>query len=69
MIKSIQMNDRQAGLVQTAFLAVKNSREQRDLDVLLEGMASGLEGKLLNADTDAKVFNVEIPDIQEEKAQ
>lgn len=68
MLKQLPMNARQKEILSTALNAVKQSREQRDLDVLLEGMAAGLEGKLLNADTDQMVFSVEVPDIQEEKA-
>lgn len=68
MIRTIPMNDRQRELINAAHQAVKQSREQRDMDVLLEGMASGLEGKLINADTDQGVFDIEVPDIQEEKS-
>lgn len=60
--KTIPMNPRQKELIETAIRAVKQSREQRDLDVLLEGMAAGFEGKLVNADTDNAVFAVEVPD-------
>lgn len=67
MTKQVPMNPRQKELIETALQAVKQSREQRDLNVLLEGMAAGFEGKLLNADTDAMLFNVEVPDIKEEK--
>jgi len=35
---------------------------KRELDLLLEGMAAGMEGKLQNADTDARVFTIEVPD-------
>lgn len=62
MIKTITMNARQKELIETALEAVKLSREQRDLNVLLEGMAAGLEGKLVNADTDKREFSVEVPD-------
>lgn len=68
MIQKIGMNARQKELIEAGLKAVRQSREQRDLDVLLEGMAAGLEGRLVNADTDNLVFNVELPDIQEEKA-
>ena len=61
------MNPRQKELIETALKAVENSREKRDLNVLLEGMAAGFEGKLVNCDTDQMVFSVEVPDIQEEK--
>ena len=67
MLRKAPMNPRQKELIETALKAVKLSREQRDLDVLLEGIAAGLEGKLVNADTDALQFTVEVPDIQEEK--
>jgi len=56
------MNPKQAELINAAHQAVKQSREQRDLDVLLEAMAAGMEGKLQNADTDARVFTIEVPD-------
>lgn len=60
MIKQTPMNDRQAELINSAFLVAKNAK--RELDLLLEGMASGLEGKLIDADTDKRVFNLETPD-------
>jgi hypothetical protein len=62
MIKTVPMNQKQAELINAAHQAVKQSREQRDMDVLLEGIAAGLEGKLVNADTDTSVFTVEVPD-------
>jgi len=59
------MNPKQAELINAAHQAVKQSREQRDLDVLLEGMAAGLEGKLIDCNTDTGTFSVEVPDIDE----
>ena len=61
------MNQRQKELIETGLRAVKQSREQRDLAVLLEGMASGFEGRLVNADTDGLCFTVEIADIEESR--
>lgn len=59
------MNDKQAALLGAAFRLVKSA--ERDMDLLLSGMTAGMEGQLVNADTDNKVFNLEVPDIQEEK--
>jgi hypothetical protein len=60
MIKTVPMTDRQAELLGSAF--VISERAKRELDLLLEGMAAGMEGKLQNADTDARVFTIEVPD-------
>lgn len=61
MIKEIPMNDKQAALIGAAFVLA--AKAKRELDLLLEGIASGLEGKLVNADTDNKVFHIEIEDV------
>ena len=61
MTKELPMSDRQAALLSAAF--VFRERAQRELDLLLEGMASGFEGRLINADTDKKVFNIEVEDV------
>lgn len=68
MTKQIPMNPRQKELIELALKAVKQSREQQQLDALLMGIAAGLEGQLVNADTDSMLFNVEVPDIKDEKA-
>lgn len=60
MIKTLPMTDRQVQLVNIAHAAAAQAK--RELDLLLEGMASGLEGKLVNADTDKREFSVEVPD-------
>lgn len=64
--KTVPMNEKQKTLIETALKAVKQSREQRDLDVLLEGIASGLDGKLIDCNTDTGTFSVEVPDIEKE---
>lgn len=60
MTKEIPMNDRQASLLSEAFLIAQKAK--RELDLLLEGMAAGMEGRIVNADTDARVFHIEIED-------
>lgn len=61
MTKEIPMSDKQAALLSAAF--VVSERAKRELDLLLEGMAAGMEGRLVNADTDKKIFNIEIDDV------
>lgn len=68
MIKTIPMNAKQAELISAALQAVEQSREKQQLHALLSGIAAGLEGKLLNADTDSLQFSVEVPDIDQEAA-
>lgn len=65
MTKELPMTDRQAALLGAAF--VFKERAQRELELLLEGMATGIEGQIVNADVDRKVFVVEVPDTQAEK--
>jgi hypothetical protein len=60
MLTQVKMNDKQAALINTAHGLAASAK--RDLDLLLEGIASGLDGKLVNADTDKKLFNLEVPD-------
>lgn len=64
MVKQVVMTARQKELLSLAYKAVEESREKRDLNVLLEGMATFLEGRLVSADTTAGCFNVEIPDAE-----
>ena len=67
MIRKVEMTGRQVELLNAAHKAVEESREKRDLLLLLEGMASGMEGKLLDANTDQKTFSLEVPDIEDKK--